>query len=376
MSREEISFCSSHVPVQLIRGDLTTLAVDAVVNATNPRLTPNGGLCGELAAVAGPKFVEACAKAERINVGEAVVTPGFNLPCRWVIHTTGPRWIDGEQGEDEDLARCYRNCLRLALEKNCRTIAFPLISMGLYRFPMERAMYVAWNAIHAALEEFDPSFEVQVSLVVYEPVSACFDDDLFRRVEEAIDEESIEIYAEDENDTALDSDTPFIRSTKRHHEIDGEPIRPGALQREDSFIESCADVPPPQGLTRVGSLDDLLAHRGKPFAKLLMERVNARGEKPSDVYKRANICKQHYSKIISKSTYHPSKQTVVAFAAALELTYDELTSWLRTAGYALSDADRFDLVITHCFLNKLTDVLKINALLYKYDLPLLGNSVA
>ena len=126
-----------------VQGDITTLAVDAIVNAANESLLGGGGVDGTIHRAAGPGLLEACRKLHGCPTGDAKATPGFRLPAKWVFHAVGPVWYGGSVGEDELLAGCYRRCLELAKEHEAKTIAFPAISTGVYRFPPERAAAIA-----------------------------------------------------------------------------------------------------------------------------------------------------------------------------------------------------------------------------------------
>ena len=143
---------------EVFEGDITTLAVDAIVNAANEMLAPGAGVCGAIHRAAGPKLAESCAKLGGCETGEAKITPGFGLPARTVIHTVGPVWGDGESGEDRLLAACYRNSLGLAAKHGLASIAFPAISTGIFGFPPDRAALIAVRTVRAALPDF-PSIE-------------------------------------------------------------------------------------------------------------------------------------------------------------------------------------------------------------------------
>lgn len=144
--------------ITVLRGDITKLEVDAIVNAANESLRPGGGVDGAIRRAAGWKMNAALMKIGACPTGEAVMTDGFALPTRKVIHTAGPVWRGGEDDEPEQLARCYRNCLARAAEIGARRVAFPAISTGVYGFPPERAAEIAVREIRAALDggaEFD-----------------------------------------------------------------------------------------------------------------------------------------------------------------------------------------------------------------------------
>jgi O-acetyl-ADP-ribose deacetylase (regulator of RNase III) len=154
--------------LSVVRGDITKLHVDAIVNAANEALMPGGGVCGAIHRAAGPQLWEECRALGTCDPGEAKLTHGYALPARWVLHTVGPVWEGGAYGEDEVLARCYENCLRLAEENGIRGIAFPAISTGIYGFPVRRAAPIAVATVRRYLAEH-PAIE-QVQLV-------CFDDE-------------------------------------------------------------------------------------------------------------------------------------------------------------------------------------------------------
>ena len=163
--------------IRVIRGDITRQAVDAVVNAANTTLLGGGGVDGAIHAAAGPALLEECRKLGGCPTGEAKITRGFHLPARWVIHTVGPVWYGGTHREDDALARCYRSTLRLAQENGVQTIAFPSISTGAYRFPVERAASIALHEIIAFL---------RTNLIPSEVRIVCFDPRTFEVYDSAL----------------------------------------------------------------------------------------------------------------------------------------------------------------------------------------------
>lgn len=136
--------------IEVWRGDITTLDVDAVVNAANAALAPGAGVCGAVFGAAGPELVAACRNIGHCDPGDAVVTPGFGLRARWIIHTVGPVWRGGDHGEAEVLASCYQRSLALAADRGLRSVAFPAVATGIYGYPADEAATIAVSTVRAA----------------------------------------------------------------------------------------------------------------------------------------------------------------------------------------------------------------------------------
>ncbi|OGT47134.1 MAG: O-acetyl-ADP-ribose deacetylase [Gammaproteobacteria bacterium RIFCSPHIGHO2_12_FULL_41_20] len=164
--------------LKIIKGDITTMAVDAVVNAANTSLLSGGGVDGAIHRAAGPELLEECKSLNGCATGSAKLTKGYRLPARYIIHAVGPVWRGGAKGEPQLLASCYETCLELALQYEIKTIAFPAISCGVYGYPISQAAVIAMKEIADFLEQHD-----QIEMVYF----VCFDDSAYDAYHHALD---------------------------------------------------------------------------------------------------------------------------------------------------------------------------------------------
>ena len=339
------------MPFTIIRQDITKLKVDAIVNAANTKLQMGGGVCGAIFSAAGADRLQtACDNLSPIKTGEAVITKGFSLPAKYIIHTAGPVYRDGNQGEEAMLRECYINSLELAVKHKCESIAFPLISSGIYGYPKADALRVATAAIRSFIVEHD----IDVSLVIFDKEALAVSEDLLGAVESYIDEHYV------------DEHTPPRR---RLLEVEEK-----ALAEADELLQApkMSQMLAPSMATPA-ALDDLVGDLDEPFSTTLMRLIDAKGfKKDSDVYRRANIDRRLFSKIRSNENYAPSKPTVLALAIALELTLDQTNDLLQRAGFALSRSRKFDVIVEYFITSGKHDIFEINEVLFSYDQPLLG----
>lgn len=335
------------MPFTIIRNDITKMKVDAIVNAANTKLLMGGGVCGAIFKAAGEaELKSACDKLAPIKTGEAVITPGFRLSAKYIIHTAGPVYRDGKHGEEELLRSCYINSLKRAVENNCESIAFPLISSGIYGYPKRDALRVATSAIKDFLADND----MDVSLVVFDKEAFVVSEELLGDIEAFIDEKYLGDYENSYHSRRLlDEEVDVIQ-----------------------LMDSPRMVGEASERMRYTGIDHLVGNLDEPFSTTLFRLIDAKGMTDVEVYKRANLDRKLFSKIRNNKGYMPSKRTAIALAVALELTLDETDDLLRRAGYALSESQKFDVIIQYFIINGRYDIFEINEVLFSYDQPLLG----
>ena len=340
------------MPFEIVRNDITQMRVDAIVNTANPRPVIGSGVDAGIHRAAGPELLTAREKIGRIGVGEAAITPGFGLNAKFVIHTVGPVWRGGLLGERKLLRGCYEASLALAAENGCASIAFPLISTGNYGFPKDEALQIALDAIRGFLNDH----EMLVSLVVFDRESFQLSRERYREVASFIDENYIQEQA---------SRQFSLRGNRDAVEEFCVPMEcaEAAPPRES--------VPLPYGKPKP-SLADLLAQTDAGFSETLLKLIDKTGKKDSEIYTRANLSRQHFSKIRNNPHYQPTKPTAIALALALELNLDQTRDLIGRAGYALTGSSKFDVIIMYFIREKNYNLFDINAALFEFDQSLLG----
>lgn len=380
------------MPFSIIRDDISRVHADVLVNAANVRLAPGGGVCGALFSAAG--FDEMRAACEAIGgcaTGDAVATPAFNLPARWCVHAVGPIWRGGRAHEEELLHRCYRSAFARAMELGARSVAFPLISAGIYGFPVERALAIVREEVAALLEHHD---EIELTLVVFERAVVQMGNALVEQVQEYIDDEYVDSSSFMRRDTGeLERELQWTEDASAPHSVEmAEPVvLPEYLREDDAptvmpsasrpFVASSIGMPGaamPGAPSRAGATLDaeiaqLVATLDAPFSKTLLALIDARGMTDAEVYHRANISRQLFSKIRGNESYRPSKQTVVALAIALELDMSATQDLLARAGFTLSKSSKFDVIVRFFIERGIYDLFQLNEVLFAYDLPLVGS---
>ncbi len=344
------------MPFKIIREDITKIKCDAIVNPTNKDLYPGGGVDMAIHKAAGEALLTACQNLGGLSVGKAKLTPAYNLPCKYVVHTVGPRWQGGNQGEKELLQSCYREALKIAVGTKCESIAFPLISSGLYGYPKDQVLQVALEVIKEFLYEND----MLVYLVVFDKAAYSLSEQLQYGVTAYIDD----------NYEGLQPQT-FDRGQRRErNRFSGE--RRESIRGEDVFTHrETGDYD--SGLWDGGFADGLDDSDGlekmtqKGFGATVIKLLDEKGIDDVECYKRANVSRQTWHKIISNEEYKPTKRTAVALAISMRLTLEETQSLLETAGFILSKSSLFDVIIMFCISKEIYDVYDVDCILFQYD---------
>lgn len=347
------------MPFEIVRNDITNMRVDAIVNTANPRPVIGLGTDSMIHDKAGPDLLIARQEIGSIDVGCAAITPAYNLHAKYVIHTVGPVWDNGSYGEEVLLRNCYDNSLKLAVENKCDSIAFPLISTGNYGFPKDKALQIAISAFSTFLLEH----EMLIYLVVFDRTSFKLSEKLFQSVASYIDENYV-----DECEIASYGARENIRSYRRR-------------RREMEVCESCAmldELQPcaPMQASKAMSLEDMLKQTDAGFAETLLNLIDQTGKKDSEIYNRANVSRQHFSKIRNNPDYRPTKPTAVAFAIALELDLEQTKDLIGRAGYALTNSSKFDVIIRFFIESGNYNMMDINTALFEFDQALLGSQAS
>ncbi len=337
------------MPLEIVRNDITKMQVDAIVNAANSTLLGGGGVDGSIHRAAGKGLLEECETLGGCETGKAKITGAYNLPCRFVIHTVGPVWQNGKCGERELLESCYNSALELAKENGCASVAFPLISSGVYGYPKAQALRVAMDTIGAFLLEND----MTVYIVVFDKSAFQISEKLFTDIRQYIDDRYVDEHSDlRKNRRRLNS---FSRRTAKETVAEASVVIP----------DFCFSVAQSDLGSRLESIDE-------SFSQMLLRKIDEKGMTDAQCYKKANIDRKLFSKIRGDINYKPKKATAIAFAVALELNLEETEDMLKKAGYALSHSNKFDIIIEYFISRGIYDVYEINEALFAFDQSLLG----
>ena len=326
------------MPLEIIRNDITKVHADAIVNAANTSLLGGGGVDGAIHRKAGPELLNECRTLGGCKVGEAKITKGYNLPAKYVIHTVGPIWRGGNNNEEELLTNCYKNSLQLVKDYNLESVAFPLISTGVYGYPKDKALKIAISVI----SDFLLKNEVTIYLVIYDKDAFLISSKLISSIEEYIDDRYVEEH----------------KYPRRRYIEDCAYEAQYILKREE---------------VKVRRLEDVVKNLDESFSEMLLRLIDEKNMTDVETYKKANVDRRLFSKIRNDKNYKPSKSTAIAFAIALKLSLDETKDLLLKAGFALSHSSKFDIIIEYFIESNKYDIFEINEALFAFNENTLGS---
>ncbi len=343
------------MPIQIVRNDITKIECDAIVNAANTSLLGGGGVDGAIHKAAGKGLLLECMKLGGCKVGQAKLTKAYKLPSKFVIHTVGPKWKGGQKGEKELLESCYRESLRIAIDNNCESVAFPLVSSGVYGYPKDQALRVAVDVISSFLIEYD----MLVYIVVFDKSAFQISEKLFADITSYIDDKYVDTHFEF-NRTRCDAwgESTLLGETR--------------ILPDEDFVGMSAPCAQSVATLKAISLEDAVNQIDESFSQMLLRKIDEKGLTDAECYKKANVDRKLFSKIRSDVHYKPSKPTTIAFAVALELSLEETKDMLMKAGFALSRSNKFDIIIEYFISNNNYNVFEINEALFAFDQSLLG----
>ena len=366
------------MPFEIIRNDITRVKADAIVNTANPDPIVGSGTDSAIHHAAGPQLLAAREEIGEIPVGSAVETPAFDLPAKYVLHTVSPAWIDGAHGEETLLRNAYDAALKLAVRLRCRSVAFPLLSAGSYGFPQERALSVAISAF----TDFLLTHDLSIILVVFGRDAYSLARGLFGDLKSYVNDHYV---GEAE---AFEYDGNSLRDRWRRNRA--QKAAAAAFRRRMEDAAPIGACPAPQAINAFtdfnaeetedalssGDLESILNRAESTFSEHLIDLLNERGEKDSDVYRRAEISRQLFHKIISKKDYQPTKSTAIQLALGLRLDLVQTQKLLEKAGYSLTRSSKTDLVVQYFIERGEYSIVTVNTALFDCGLPLLKTGSA
>ncbi len=352
------------MPFKIIRNDITKVKADVIVNTANPKPIYASGTDRAIYQAAGADMLLNERKAIGcIERGDIAVTGAYALNAKYIIHTVGPMWTDGKHGEFKTLESCYTKSLHKALELNCKSIAFPLISSGVYGFPRDKALQIAVSAFSRFLLEN----EMQIILVVFDKKAFQLSEQLVGEVDSFIDanyirrkrdsEYSDRRYTESEIESVAAYDAEVYEERLRYRDAEYNSAD-GSMSFSEPYTEQF--------------LEKELDNVGMSFHDKLFELIGKAEMDNKDVWKRANLDRKHFSKIQCNKEYHPKKKTVMALCIALKLDLEQSVDLLARADWAFSPSSKVDLIVKKAIIDKQYDIYQLNLVLFKYTNEILG----
>ncbi len=399
------------MPFKIVRNDITRMQVDVIVNPANEAPVYAAGTDTAVYKAAGEiELLKARSKIGYMKEGEAAITPGFKLPAKYIIHAVSPRYIDGESGEEEKLRSCYRRSLQIAYKNNCKSIAFPLIATGNFGYPKEEGMRIALDEINAFLMLHD----MLIYLVVFDTKATQLGLNLYPNLEAYIDhnyvcEKREEEYGDRYFGSVPKGEPEYNAYQLTRNELEERLQRPAhnrMMQRPVLVPQESIKKPTPKSAERdtrefewlpvcesvcepkadkddflgdayfddllesyESALEERMKHLSDTFQQYLMYLISVKKLTNADVYKRALVTKQVFSKIKLNPNYHPDKATAMRLCVGAKLNLDETKDLLARAGYALSPCDKRDVIFSFFIEHEIFDMIEIDIALGEYELP-------
>lgn len=353
------------MPFKIVRNDITKMQVDVIVNTANEAPVYSTGVDTAVYMAAGVQ--ELLAERKKIgymNEGEAAITPGFCLPAKYVIHAVSPLYIDGVSGEEEKLRSCYKKSLELARQYECRSIAFPLISTGNFGYPKEEGMRIAVDEINAFLLKND----MLIYLVVFDTEATRLGTNLYPDLETYIDWHYVCEKREFEyGSNNFGMERPEVLEYEMSQSVMSASVYseaiacPSQIHEEINYYDFIEE--------NESELQERIKHMSDTFQQYLFYLIESKKLKNSEVYKRAIVTKQLFSKIKQNPNYHPDKATAIRLCVGAKLNLDETKDLLARAGYALSPCDKSDIIFTYFIEHRIYDMIEIDIVLEEFGLP-------
>lgn len=344
---------------KIVRNDITKMKVDAIVNTANEEPIYSSGTDTAIYKAAGEEALLAeRKKIGLMNEGEVAITSGFNLPSKYIIHAVSPCYIDGASGEEDKLRQCYRRSLSLAWQNNCKSIAFPLISTGSFGYPKEEGMSIAVEEI----KDFLLIHDILIYLVVLDEESTELGLNIYPDLEEYIDHNYVRDKHEEEyNEYAeYDIDECCVMSSQI---LASSDLMKCPEETEDTFFDD------DYWEENESALNERMKHLADTFQQYLLYLIEIKGLTNTEVYKRAIMTKQLFSKIKVNPDYHPDKGTAMRLCVGAKLNIDEAKDLLARAGYALSPCDKRDIIFSFFIEREIYDMIEIDIALEERGLP-------
>lgn len=349
------------MPLKIVRNDIAKMQVDVIVNTANAEPVYSSGVDMAVYQAAGEEeLLMARRGIGHLEEGEVAITPGFGLPAKYIIHAVSPYYEDGKKGEEELLRLCYQRSLELALKYHCESIAFPLISTGSFGYPKEEGIRIAVDEITGFLLQHS----MLVYLVVFDEVSTRLSKQFYPALEEYIDHNYIEAKSREEYAKprfAMRNVFAKASATCREEVCETATDALGDYAEEENYCNFLEE--------NESALQERMKHMSDTFQEYLMYLIEARGLNNSEVYKRAIITKQLFSKIKLNPGYHPDKGTAMRLCVGAKLNLDETKDLLARAGYALSPCDKRDIIFSFFIEHGVFDMIEIDIALEEHGLP-------